>query len=174
LPGGDTLPRLLNRLAGAPLRRPKGGLTVEQILEWADAHHRRSGRWPTYHSGPVWGVEGETWAGIDNALRKAQRKLPRTSLPALLAERRGKVPRRPPAPLTAEMILGWADAHRRRTGRCPSAASGAVKEAPAEDWRALDMALRGGFRGLPGGDSLAQLLERERGAHRWAPWRAEG
>jgi hypothetical protein len=122
----------------------------------------------------VWGVEGETWAGIDHALRAGRRGLPKSTLPALLAEWRGKVPRRPPVPLTAEMILGWADGHLARTGRWPSASSGQVAEAPAEDWRALNMALRGGFRGLPGGDSLAQLLERERGARRWAPWRVEG
>jgi hypothetical protein len=54
----------------------------------------------------VYGVQGESWAGIDNALRRAQRGLPRNSLPALLAEHRGKAKRRPPVPLTAEMILG--------------------------------------------------------------------
>jgi hypothetical protein len=74
-------------------------------------------------------------------------------------------------PLSERRILAWADAHHRRTGRWPSAGSGAVEEAPAEDWRALNVALMRGSRGLPGGDSLARLLERRRGAHRWAPWR---
>jgi hypothetical protein len=32
-----------------------------------------------------------------------------------------------------------------------------------EDWRAVNFALFRDFRGLPGGDSLAKLLARERG-----------
>jgi hypothetical protein len=39
----------------------------------------------------------------------------------------------------------------------------------AEDWRALDVALRCGFRGLPGGSSLAGLLQRAGRKRRWAP-----
>jgi hypothetical protein len=60
-------------------------------------------------------------------------------------------------------ILAWADEHHRRTGGWPSADSGPVAGAPGESWRALNSALRDGFRGLPGGDSLASLLRRERG-----------
>src|SRR5262249_25947395 len=87
-------------------------------------------------------------------------------LAAFLAEHRGKARRRPPVPLTVERVLGWADAHRRRTGEWPCATSGAAADAPQEDWRAIDAALRFGFRGLPGGSSLATLLERRRGRQR--------
>jgi hypothetical protein len=38
--------------------------------------------------------------------------------------------------------------------------SGSLPGAPDENWQALNMALYVGFRGLPGGDSLAQLLRR--------------
>jgi hypothetical protein len=65
--------------------------------------------------------------------------------------------------LTAERILAWADAHKARTGEWPSAHAGIVAEALGEQWNALDMALRQGLRGLPGGDTLARLLRRERG-----------
>jgi hypothetical protein len=41
--------------------------------------------------------------------------------------------------------------------------SGEIPEAPGEDWRAVNFALYRGFRGLPGGNSLAKLLARERG-----------
>jgi hypothetical protein len=60
--------------------------------------------------------------------------------------------------LTAGQILGWARLHYRRAGRRPTAASGPVADAPAENWRALNLALREGLRGLPGGSSLARLL----------------
>jgi hypothetical protein len=65
--------------------------------------------------------------------------------------------------LTAAQILSWADAHRGRTGAWPLATSGALAAAPGETWAALNMALRLGLRGLPGGSSLARLLRQERG-----------
>jgi hypothetical protein len=69
------------------------------------------------------------------------------------------VPARKP-PLSVEQILAWADAHRARTGRWPTRNSGAVREAPGENWSAVGWALWAGHRGLPGGDSLARLLRR--------------
>jgi hypothetical protein len=66
------------------------------------------------------------------------------------------------APLTVKQILAWAKAHHRRTGRCPSAASGPVAEAPGQTWRGIDQALAGGFRGLPGGSSLSRVLHKHR------------
>jgi hypothetical protein len=63
-------------------------------------------------------------------------------------------------PLSEAQILAWADAHRRRTGRWPSAATGPVREAPGLTWLAVNGALSKGLRGLPGGDSLARLLVR--------------
>jgi hypothetical protein len=64
--------------------------------------------------------------------------------------------------LTVEQILAWADAHRAQTGNWPRANSGPVIEAPGEKWRAIENALYDGYRGLPGGDSLARLLDRHR------------
>jgi hypothetical protein len=59
-------------------------------------------------------------------------------------------------------VLSWADAHRKRTGRWPSQKSGAVIDAPGKTWKAIDLAQAQGLRGLPGGDSLGRLLDRER------------
>jgi hypothetical protein len=64
--------------------------------------------------------------------------------------------------LTVEQILVWADAHRTRTGRWPHQRSGAVAGVPGQSWSGADEALRSGRRGLPGGDTLAQLLNRHR------------
>jgi hypothetical protein len=66
------------------------------------------------------------------------------------------------SPLTTGQILAWADAHRRLTGDWPKATSGPVPGA-GPTWLAVDVALKRGWRGLPGGDSLARLLRRERG-----------
>ena len=65
--------------------------------------------------------------------------------------------------LTVSKILRWADAHHQRRGAWPAARSGRVKDALAETWLAVNTALHDGLRGLPGGDSLTQLLRRERG-----------
>ncbi len=59
-------------------------------------------------------------------------------------------------------ILRWADGHHRRTGRWPKEREGPITEAPGETWMAVDMALRKGHRGLPGGSSLIRLLAEHR------------
>jgi hypothetical protein len=68
--------------------------------------------------------------------------------------------------LTVAQILAWADEYHSRVGRWPGQHSGMVEGEPEESWHALDLALRRGYRGLPGGDSLARLRVRERGATR--------
>jgi hypothetical protein len=67
-------------------------------------------------------------------------------------------------PLTVAQILAWADAYRARTGAWPGVRSGPVDGSAPETWWGVDLALRRGWRGLPGGDNLPGLLSRERGA----------
>jgi hypothetical protein len=92
-------------------------LTIEQVLAWADAHHERTGSWPTRQSGPVIGAPGETWVNVNQALVKGLRGLARSSLPLLLAEHRGTPCRRKLSPLTVRQVVAWARAYRRRTGK---------------------------------------------------------
>jgi hypothetical protein len=163
LPGGSSLPQLLARERGA--RNPQGlpDLSEEQVASWGLAHRMRTGAWPTEKSGPVAGAPGETWYRIDRALRTGGRGLPGDdSLPRLLARRLGARTRACLPRLMEWLILRWADEHRGRTGRWPSADSGPVAADPGESWQKIDRALREGFRGLPGGDSLARLLRRNR------------
>lgn len=120
LPGGSSLARLLAERRGVRNKSALPRLTAQGNPAWADAHHRRTGQWPTTNSGPVTGAPGETWPTIDSALRAGLRGLPGgSSLARLLAERRGV--RNPAAvpPLRVETILAWADAHRRREGEWP-------------------------------------------------------
>jgi hypothetical protein len=69
------------------LRRPT--LSVPQILDWADAHYQRTGKWPSGTSGHV--LESlDTWGAINVALNHGGRGLPgHSSLPQLLAKYRG-------------------------------------------------------------------------------------
>jgi hypothetical protein len=163
----ETLVQLLARCLGRPNLRAVQRLTRARILAWADAHHTRTGRWPKIGSGPIVDAPGETWQRIHWALQGGLRGLKgRTSLPRLLARYRGARNKSRSPPLTVRKILRWADAHYRRTGRWPVAGSGAIAESPDDTWAAVEGALQQGTRGLPGGDSIAKLLNRERRAQR--------
>jgi hypothetical protein len=165
LPGGESLAQLLARRVGKPNHMAVQRLTRELILAWADAHHTRTGRWPKIASGPIVDAPGETWERIHWALQAGLRGLRgRTSLPRLLARYRGARNKSRSPPLTVRKILRWADAHYRRTGRWPVQASGPIPESPDDTWSAVEGALQHGLRGLPGGDTLPRLLDRERRA----------
>jgi hypothetical protein len=159
LAGGETLARLLARGRGVTDARTRPPLTAEQILDWADEHHARTGQWPGQRSGPVGAAAGENWGAIDMALNCGLRGLPGgDSLARLLARQRGAIHPKSRPCLSCGRIREWALAHRRRTGRWPGVLSGPIPEAPGENWRAVNLALYLGYRGLPGGDSLARLL----------------
>jgi hypothetical protein len=147
--------------------RKRPDLYIQQILEWADDYRRRTGRWPNVNSGRV-PFSDDTWRNIDDALAKGNRGLPRESgwtLARLLNVHRGVRNLHHPPPLKVGQIFAWAEAYHVRTGRWPTDRSGPLEEDPDENWRAIDMALRAGSRGLPGGSSLARLLA-ARGAKR--------
>jgi hypothetical protein len=158
LAGGSSLARLLARRLGVRNIQSLPDLSVEQVLRWCDAHRRRTGKWPTARDGAIPRSGGETWSGVNHALRHAFRGLPRTTLADLLCERRGvRNPNNPPR-LTRKLIRDWARHHRQQTGKWPTDKSGPVLAAEGESWAAIDYALRCGGRGLPAGSSLSRLL----------------
>jgi hypothetical protein len=164
LAGGTSLTLLLAQHRGRRNQRNLPVVTVTRILDWADAHFRRTGDWPSVHSGPVVdSPSSETWSGIDNALTRGLRGFPGgSSVAKLLQKHRGQRNRRNLPPLSASRIVRWAKAHFRRTGRWPSAASGPIAEAPGENWHGVQHALVDGRRGLPGGSALARFLVEHR------------
>jgi hypothetical protein len=163
LPGGSSLAVLIATRRGVRNLANIPPLTEAQILKWADRTHKETGSWPKVHSGAISGAPGETWSAVDDALRHGLRGLPGgSSLALLLLHRRGvrsvaHLPR-----LTLRDIRRWARAHRHRTGKWPTADSGPIPEAPGENWRAVNLALYNGHRGLPGGSSLAKRLKQGR------------
>jgi superfamily II DNA or RNA helicase len=164
LPGGSSLAKLLQEKRGVRNHLNLSSLTKEQILAWADAYYDINGKWPNRRSGPVNGTSGESWVAINTALATGARRLPGgSSLAELLQEERGVRNRGKLVPLTVEAILEWADSHYHRTGQWPSLTSGVVSDAPGEKWVNIDKALQAGGRGLPGGSSLAKLLNERRG-----------
>jgi hypothetical protein len=164
LTGGDSLSRLLSRRRGTRNGRALPPLSTKQILNWADKHHSRSGKWPGQRSGAIPEAAGETWGGVNDALRRGQRGLPGgSSLAQLFEAARGVRNSAAPPPLTDELILRWADAHHTRTGKWPTVTSGPVTDSPGEKWSAVNTALLVGCRGLLKGSTLTQLLAKHRG-----------
>jgi hypothetical protein len=164
LPGGSSLARLLAEHRGRRNQKSQPSLTEDQILGLADAHHNRTGAWPTAKSGPIPEVPGATWSAIQAALQQGNRGLSGgSSIARLLAHHRGVRNIANLPSFTINHILTWADAHYERTGEWPAAKVGPVHEAPGEKWAAIDAALMTGHRGLSGGSSLAKLLAEHRG-----------
>jgi hypothetical protein len=148
---------------GARTKPGVPALTVKMILAWADAYHTATRFWPKLNSGDIIGQPGETWAAVDAAFRNGTRNLPvGSSLARLLAERRGVRNKSALPRLTLKRIRAWARAHRDRTGAWPGQGSGPIPEAPGETWKAVQMALVQGLRGLKGRSSLARLLNKEK------------
>jgi hypothetical protein len=133
--------------------------TIANGEVWADRHCEATGRWPTCESGPVLGAPDETWRAVEMALYEGLRGLRGgSSVAKLLAKHRGvrnigNLPR-----LTVKQILRWADAHFRRTGSWPTYRSGPVQGAKDETWKAIEMALQRGRRGLRRSSSLHRVL----------------
>jgi hypothetical protein len=162
LAAGSSLAQLLAQRRGRRNIRDLPRFTVRQILAWADAHHKRTGAWPTSSSGPVADAPGETWSAINVALHNGRRGLPGlTTLAQVLAARRGVSISTHLPPLTLPKMRIWARAHKRRTGSWPTPTSGPVLGALGMTWKKVYDSLREGYRGLPGGQTLA-ILRTER------------
>lgn len=147
------------------MARTKPRLTIIQVMMWADAHHQRTGKWPSVRSGTIRGAPRETWARLNAALENGHRGFRGgTSLAKLLKKHRGETGGDNRPKLTRKLILQWADAHHQRTGKWPYVQSGTIQECPEENWKRVDNALRWGLRGFPGQSSLAQFLTERRGA----------
>jgi hypothetical protein len=167
LPGGSSLANLLYEHRGVRNLKNLPRLNEPQIIRWARASFKRTGKWPMLHAGAVADAPGETWFAIDWALRRGQRGLPGgSSLADVLAVHGIKRnPKRLP-PLTADQILIWADAYFRGKGGWPLGRSGPIAESPTESWSGIDTALRHGLRGLRGESSLPAFLNKHRNLYR--------
>jgi hypothetical protein len=136
-------------------------LRPRQIVAWAAAHHRRTGKWPTKASGPIPEAPGETWRGVDSALVSGFRGMPGDgSLFRLLSQHFSVRRNQHLPPLTIAQVRRWASDHLARCGTLPTSNSGSISGSEGETWSALNHALRHGWRGLPCRCSLPQFLQK--------------
>src|SRR5262249_34461391 len=66
LASGSSLALLLAEKRGVRDARSLPSLSAEQILEWADAWHARTGGWPGIESGLIPDATGETWSAVNH------------------------------------------------------------------------------------------------------------
>ena len=161
LPDDSSLPRLLDKSRGVRNRLAQPSLPVKKILKWADAHKRRTGKWPTRESGTIPGAKGENWSAVHESLRHGRRgHRGGSSLAKRLSTHRDRPYRKKGGPLKIKQVLAWAKSHHRRTGYWPTKDAGRITGTKNERWGTIDAALKGGFRTLRGGSSLAKLLDK--------------
>lgn len=158
----DEMPTTKKRRPKRLRSRPRD-LTTAEVLQWADSHHARTGKWPRKSSGTIPESPSDSWNAVHNALMRNGRGLTvRMTLAQFLSLHRGARNHLDLPSLSEESILRWADRHHRHTKSWPTAKTGPIIGAPGETWRLIDVALRQGCRGLPSGGSLIRLLARHR------------
>src|SRR3569623_1225783 len=107
------------------------------------------------------GGTDESWGAIDMSLRVGGRGLAGgSSLARLLARERGVLDKQDMPRLTLRQILAWADHYHEHTGHRRTDASESQLTMNGERWPTIDAALRGGYRGLSGSESLPQLARK--------------
>lgn len=165
LPGDDSLARLLARRRKVThTRRKRPQITEKQIIEWIQSHRQRTGEWPHRDAGPVADAPDISWQTVHRSLARGGPNLNGgTTLARFIRDRLNIWDRRGSRRLTVSLIRKWADDHYKHTGRWPVKMSGKVRNHPAESWAAIDEALRHGRRGLPGNQTLSQLLQQHVG-----------
>jgi superfamily II DNA or RNA helicase len=157
-PGGDSLPRFLDRELGVVNRLTSARLSEKRILRWADDHKARYGSFPTIHDkrSPA---PGESWMAINAALERGARGLPGgTSLPKLLAKERGATRGIHRPRLKVATIVRWARVHRAATGAWPTEGSGEIVGTD-ERWDNIAQCVRLGLRGFPRGWTLKKVVD---------------
>lgn len=144
-------------------RPAKPRLSYTRILGWCDEFKDRLGVWPMRGDKFIATDAEETWGAIDRSLTQGTRGLPGgTTLAKLLMQYRGRQHFFLKPDFTVDQILTWADAFHATTGDWPKYQDGAIAST-TETWSAVQTSLQRGTRGLPGGGSLAQLLDEHRG-----------
>lgn len=162
--GGTSLSQLLSASGiGHTNKKGKPRLTEEFILSRITEHFQRTHRFPVATSGAVMGGHaGDTWLGYERALINGNRGLPGGSSLSRLMKRSntGYSSRLEKPTLTTEAILERCVEYFVNCKKYPTRKSGAVQGGYKGDtWMAYDQALTKGARGLPGGSSLAKLLD---------------
>jgi hypothetical protein len=159
LPSGSSLGALLAS-RGVLNHSSKVALTEDKIWKVAKAWKERTGKWPSQDTkGEIPELPGNTWIGVNAALRGGIRGLPGGSSLSVLLASRGVLNQGSKVALTEDQIWEVAQAWKERTGKWPTLITkGEIPELPGNTWGGVNAVLRFGHSGLRGGSSLGALL----------------
>ncbi len=174
-PGGSSLAKLIQKKLNIKNHMDLPKLTEEMIVKWISQYIEKHKEKPTKDRGIIEFASGTykgiTWGAVISALTKGGRGLPKGSSLATLIQGKLNIKNHMNLPkLTEEIIIEWAKLHLNKYKKKPSQNSGEIEFA-SEDykpitWLAINTALDKGGRGLPGGSSLALLVEKYLGIKR--------
>ena len=133
-----------------------GSLTNEKVAKAIKLFHSENGFYPTPSSGEASKYFGDqtSWMAIDAALKKGFRGLPGGStLVKEVAKSSVKIS------FSTQLIADAMEAYHKEHGKHPVQGSGDASKyfGFKTTWAAVNESLRCGYRGLPGGSSLAML-----------------
>lgn len=152
-----------HRLRSSPdVRGHAGILTESQLVTWIALFHEKESRYPSCKDRIVWEktdpgtwrqVRHETWQALDTALARGRRGLNAWRGASLAQFRRAHGLHRD---LTAQRLVDWIRAFREKMSRWPKQTDKVVWErrdgqwhrVRRETWAGINLALRGGTRGL--------------------------
>lgn len=172
LPGKSSLVKLINENLGIRSYHNPPTLPTQLILDWITLFINKHKRKPNKLDGPIEFAEGEylgeTWSSIDMALWRGGRGQPgKSSLASLIQENFGIKNHLDLPALSAKLILDWVKQYIDVHGKKPHRTSGIIEPVSEEykdiTWTIVNTALEVGTRGLPGGSSLARLIDNKMG-----------
>lgn len=172
LPGKSCLVKLIKEKLGIRSYHNPPALPTQLIIDWITSFINKHDRKPNKLDGPIEFAEGEylgeTWSSIDMALWRGGRGQPgKSSLASLIQENFGIKNHLDLPVLSAKLILDWVKQYIDVHGKKPHRTSGVIEPVSEEHkgitWTIVNTALEVGTRGLPGGSSLAKLIDNKMG-----------
>lgn len=172
LPGKSCLVKLIKEKLGIRSYHNPPALPTQLIIDWITLFINKYERKPNMSDGNIEFAEGEyareTWSGVNAALWRGGRGQPgKSSLASLIQENFGIKNIQDLPALSATLILDWIKQYIDVHGKKPNRTSGIIEPVSEEykgiTWTIINTALEVGTRGLPGGSSLAKLIDNKMG-----------
>ena len=172
LPEGSSLTKLIEKKFGIRGYHSPPPLPKELIISWVEKFIEKYGRKPTKIDRVVEFADREhngiTWGAIDMVLWRGDRGFVKgSSLAGLIQEALKIRSQGDLVPLTIDIITSWISKHIERYQEPPKVNSGLVEFSTEGHegikWSNVQAALFSGLRGLPGGSSLAALIQEKFG-----------
>ena len=180
LEGGSTLAQLRQK-NGLCDPYEFGTISEAQVMLWTKLYHEKTEEWPKQVSKDVWQKDeagqwqimpGLNWSQIHLWFNQGLRGFPGGYTLSDLRQKNGLCDPYEFGQVSENKIISWMRQFEEKTGKWPKQSDKEVWEKDEEgkwraiprlNWSALELWLRQGMRGLPGGSTVSQLRKRHFG-----------